>query len=125
MQDYLKTDWRPSFTYRPAKQDPGTSWQNLEGFSKSTRSLERRKMDPFMDIQSYNAAGRATGYVRPLDVKGQLGARAVQQWKNSLREDFAQDSDNYSSNAHDASMDALRAALGAGTMWAKPKSEIQ
>ena len=123
MQDYLKTDWRPSFTYRPAKQEH--AWENLEGFSKSTRSLERRKMDPFMDIQSYNGAGRATGYVRPLDVKGQLGARAVQQWKNSLREDFAQDNDNFSSNAHDASMDALRSALGAGTMFAKAKSEIQ
>ena len=82
-------------------------------------------MNPFVDIQSFNGAGRATGYVRPLDVKGQLGARAVQQWKESLREDFARDDDNYSSNAHDASMDALRAALGAGTTFSKSFSEIQ
>ena len=57
--------------------------------------------------------------------EGQLGARAVQQWKEGLREDFAQDSDNLSSNAQDANLDALRQALGAGTLWSKPKSEIQ
>ena len=96
IKDYLKTDWRPSFNYRPAKQDK--PWENLEGFSQSTRSLERRKMDPFLDIQSFTAAGQV-GYVRPLDVKGQLGARSIQQWKNTLREDFAQDMDNFSSNA--------------------------
>lgn len=121
--DYVKSNWRPSFTYRPAKQDK--PWEELDGFSKSTRSLERRKMNPFADIQSFNSAGRASGYVRPLDVKGQLGAYAVQQWKESLREDFAQDFDNFSSNAHDANMDALRAALGAGTAFSKPKSQIQ
>lgn len=87
----------PSFAYRPAKQK--VAWENLEGFSKSTRTLERRKMDPFFDIQSYNGAGRATGYVRPLDVKGQLGARSVQQWKETLRERFATDMDNFSTNA--------------------------
>ena len=58
-------------------------------------------------------------------MRGQLGARAVQQWKEGLREDFAQDSDNLSSNAQDANLDALRQALGAGTLWSKPKSEIQ
>ena len=121
--DFLKTDWKPSFTYRPAKQDK--PWENLEGFSRSTRTLERRKMNPFVDIQSFNGAGRATGYVRPLDVKGQLGARAVQVWKESLREDFARDDDNYSSNAHDANMDSLREALGAGTAFSAPKTEIQ
>ena len=121
--DFLKTDWKPSFTYRPAKQEK--PWENLEGFSRSTRTLERRKMNPFVDIQSFNGAGRATGYVRPLDVKGQLGARAVQQWKESLREDFARDDDNYSSNAHDANLDTLREVLGAGTAFSKPKTEIQ
>ena len=63
--------------------------------------------------------------MRPLDNKGNLGARPVQQWKETLRETFARDADNYSSNAHDANLDALRASMGAGTSFATPFSEIQ
>lgn len=118
MQDFYQSDWRPSFTYRPAKQDK--PWENVEGFAMSTRTLERRKMDPFADINSFTgnyhsakstlAAGGA--HVRPLDNKGALGARPVQMWKETLREDFARDDDNFSSNAHDANLDALRKAMG-------------
>ena len=111
--DFHRKDWSPSFTYRPAKQQQ--AWVNLDGFSRSTRTLERRKMNPFADIQSYNAAGRAAGYVRPLDVKGQLGALPVQQWKETLREDFALDTDNYSTNAQDEHLDELRYLLGPRT----------
>ena len=49
--------------------------------------------------------------MRNLDVKGNLGAAPVQKWKESLREDFARDEDNYSSNAHDAYLDTLRTVL--------------
>ena len=51
-------------------------------------------------------------HVRPLDNKGNLGAHPVQVWKESLREDFARDDDNFSSNAHDAHLDQLRVAMG-------------
>jgi hypothetical protein len=104
MQDFYSNEWRPSFTYRPAKQDE--PWQNVEGFSMSTRTLERRKMDPFADINSFQgnresakAQFASQAHVRPIDVKGNLGARPVQKWKESLREDFARDDDNFSSNA--------------------------
>ena len=119
--DYVKSNWRPSFTYRPAK--PDKPWEELDGFSKSTRSLERRKMNPFADIQSFNSAGRA-----PLRTSSrcQRAARSICGSSGRNRqEDFAQDFDNFSSNAHDANMDALRAALGAGTAFSKPKSQIQ
>ena len=53
----------------------------------------------------------AHGHVRPLDVKGNLGARPIQQWKATLREDFARDDDNFSSNAHDAQLAKLREAM--------------
>ena len=43
---------------------------------------------------------------------GALGARPVQMWKETLREDFARDDDNYSSGAHDANLDQLRKAMG-------------
>ena len=102
----------------------------VDGFSKSTRTLERRKLNPFLDINSWTgnfASAKAQfashAYVRPLDNKGNLGARPVQQWKETLRETFATDMDNFSSNAHDANLDALRAAMAenGGT----PFSEIQ
>jgi len=76
-------------------------------------------MDPFADINSFQ--GNATSakntldhsaHVRPLDAKGQLGAGPVQRWKETLREDFANDNDNASSNQHDAMLDALRQAMG-------------
>jgi len=116
MRDFYSADWRPSFAYRPAKQE--SPWENVEGFAQSTRTLERRKMDPYLDINSFQ--GNATsakaqfaskGWVRPLDVKGNLGAAPVQQWKETLREDFARDADNFSSNAHDANLDAMRELL--------------
>ena len=117
MQDFYQSDWKPSFTYRPAKQDH--PWKNVEGFAMSTRTLERRKMDPFADINSFTgnmqsakAQFASHAHVRPLDNKGALGARPVQQWKETLREDFARDDDNFSSNAHDANLDALRTAMG-------------
>jgi len=107
----------PSFEYKPAKQ--AQPWQNVEGFSQGTRTLERRKMDPFADINSFTGNAMSaknnldhTAHVRPLDVKGQLGAGPVQRWKETLREDFANDNDNASSNQHDAMLDALRAAMG-------------
>ena len=90
-----------------------------KGFAMSTRTLERRKMDPFADINSFTgnmqsakAQFASHAHVRPLDNKGALGARPVQQWKETLREDFARDDDNFSSNAHDANLDALRTAMG-------------
>ena len=115
MSDFQTKDWTPSFEYRPAKQDH--PWKNVEGFSVSTRTLERRKMDPFCDINSFTGNAYSAkqtfskGHVRPLDNKGQLGAGPVQAWKETLREDFANDNDNYSSNSHDAMLDALKAAM--------------
>ena len=115
VKEFYRADWKPSFTYRPAKQDK--PWENVEGFAKSTRTLERRKMDPYLDINSFTGNGvsaKATfsdAHVRPLDVKGNLGAAPVQKWKETLREDFARDEDNQSSNAHDANLDELRALL--------------
>jgi len=115
MADFQTKDWTPSFEYKPAKQDH--PWENVEGFCQSTRTLERRKMDPFADINSFQGnvwSAKSTfskGHVRPLDVKGQLGAGPVQQWKETLREDFANDNDNYSSGSHDAMLEALRGAM--------------
>ena len=115
MADFYTAETKPSFAYRPAQQD--APWQNVEGFAQSTRTLERRKMDPFADINSFQgnyASAKATysgGHVRALDVKGNLGAAPVQKWKETLREDFARDADNYSSNAHDANLDAMRLIL--------------
>ena len=95
---------KPSFAYKPAMHDMG--WQNLSGFAKSTRTLERRKMNPYADINSFQGNRKSAeaqfdshAHVRPLDVKGALGAQPVQDWKEALREDFARDSDNHSTNA--------------------------
>jgi hypothetical protein len=116
MRDFYVQDWRPSFTYRPAKQE--SPWENVEGFAQSTRTLERRKMNPYLDINSFQGnihsakqQFNAHGWVRQLDNKGNLGAAPVQQWKETLREDFASDADNFSSNAHDANLDAMRTLL--------------
>ena len=49
--EFFHEEWTPSLKYRPAQQvEP---WQPLDGFSQSTRTLERRKLDPFTDINSY------------------------------------------------------------------------
>ena len=116
MRDFYSQDWTPAFTYRPASQEK--PWENVEGFAQSTRTLERRKMNPYLDINAFQgnkasakAQFAANGFVRPLDVKGNLGAAPVQQWKETLREDFARDADNFSSNAHDANLDQLRAIV--------------
>lgn len=114
--EFFHEEWTPSLKYRPAQQvEP---WQPLDGFSQSTRTLERRKLDPFTDINSYTgnyASAKAQynshAHVRSLDVKGQLGAGTLQRWKETLREDFARDNDNYSTNAHDAFLDDMRVAL--------------
>jgi hypothetical protein len=118
--EFANGDWRPSLEYKPAKQEK--PWENVEGFAASTRTLERRKLDPFFDINSFTgnfqSASKFPGYgahVRPLDCKGMLGAAAVQKWKMTLREDFANDNDNASSNLHDAMLDNLRKALASGT----------
>ena len=86
-------------------------------------------MDPLSDISVYASspgrpssparASQPTGYVRPIDVKGQLGARPIQQWKETLREEFVRDGDYNGSKARDSALDGLRQALG----WAKPKSD--
>ena len=85
-------------------------------------------MDPFLDIDSYQGtvhSAKATcdpyARARPLDVKGQLGAGTVQRWKETLREDFSNDNDNFSSNMHDEMLNALRAAMGSTSRF----SEIQ
>ena len=78
-------------------------------------------MDPFSDVNSYQGASASLAgtklgaYVRPLDIKGQLGAGPVQRWKEGLREDFATDDDNFSTNAHDAMLDKLRRLMQATT----------
>lgn len=115
--EWYRKEWTPSFEYRPAAQS--SAWKEVEGFSKSTRTLERRKLNPFLDINSFTgnyASAKAQfnshAWVRPLDNKGNLGARPVQMWKETLREDFARDDDNFSSNAHDANLDSLRVAMG-------------
>ena len=129
-REFLNKEWTPAFPYRPAEHESGP-WKSLDGFAMSTRTLERRKLNPFLDINAYQgnkysakAQFASHAHVRPIDVKGQLGARAIQQWKETLREDFARDDDNFSSNAHDANLDALRAALGAGTSTSGGFSEL-
>ena len=46
--EWYRKEWTPSFEYRPAAQS--SAWKEVEGFSKSTRTLERRKLNPFLDI---------------------------------------------------------------------------
>ena len=60
-------------------------WQNLDGFPTTTLQLEQRQLNPFADINSY-ASRKGMFGARPLDCKGELGARPVQQWKEMLRE---------------------------------------
>ena len=60
------------------------AWRSVTGFPDSTIITEHRQLNPFADINSF--ASR-TGYVgaRPLDCKGENGARPVQAWKEMLR----------------------------------------
>ena len=77
------TRWGPagerklSISARPA-------WRNVTGFPNNTVISEHRKLNPFADVNSYASRAGITGY-RPLDCKGQNGARPVQQWKEMLR----------------------------------------
>ena len=41
--DFYNAEWTPSFEYKPARHSK--PWDNCEGFARSTRTLERRKMD--------------------------------------------------------------------------------
>ena len=59
-------------------------WQNVDGFPATTFQLERRKLNNFADINSYASRVGHRGF-RPLDCKGENGARPVQQWKEMLR----------------------------------------
>ena len=56
----------------------------MDGFPQSTLQLEQRQLNPFNDVNTFGATDRVTR--RPLDTKGELGARPVQQWKEMLRE---------------------------------------
>ena len=57
---------------------------NVDGFPQTTFQLEQRQLNPFNDVNSFGATSRSNR--RPLDTKGELGARPVQQWKEMLRE---------------------------------------
>ena len=61
------------------------AWVNLPGFPDNTFQEERRRMNPFADINSFSSR---MGYVgqRPLDNKGALHAGPIQEWKEMLRE---------------------------------------
>jgi hypothetical protein len=52
-KDFLRTDWTPALPYRPAVQ--AQPWQNLQGFAATTRALERRRLNPNFDINSFQA----------------------------------------------------------------------
>ena len=60
------------------------AWRNVTGFPSGTVISEHRKLNNFSDINSYASRVGHMGY-RPLDCKGQNGARPVQQWKEMLR----------------------------------------
>ena len=80
------TRWGPagerklSIQARPA-------WRNVTGFPSTTSVSEHRKLNPFADVNSYSSTRHvlAGPGFRPLDCKGQNGARPVQQWKEMLR----------------------------------------
>lgn len=77
------TRWGPagerrlSIANRPA-------WRPVTGFPDTTLQTEHRKLNPFSDINSFASRQGYTG-ARPLDCKGENGARPVQQWKEMLR----------------------------------------
>ena len=57
-------------------------WVNVEGFHTANWAMERRKMNPLLDINAFGSSMRRT---RRLDVKGQLGSGPLQEWKEMLR----------------------------------------
>jgi len=57
-------------------------WVNVEGFTTPTSALQVRLLNPLLDIDAFGSTQHRT---RPIDVKGQLGARPVQEWKEMLR----------------------------------------
>jgi hypothetical protein len=60
------------------------AWRSVAGFPDSTITGEHRKLNNFADINSYASRRGYVGF-RPLDCKGENGARPVQQWKEMLR----------------------------------------
>ena len=107
--------WKPGDSYakyKPAKHP--AEWANLDGFARMSRSYEIHHMNTFADITAFSSGGyHPEAYVRPMDVKGQLGASSIQQWKEMLRQDFAQRSDTWQSE-DDAQIEELRKLLKAG-----------
>ena len=65
---YGRCGRKSSFEYRPSEQTK--PWQQVEGFSPSTRTLERRKLNPFLDINSW------TGNFASAKAQFNSGARA-------------------------------------------------
>jgi len=117
---YFTNDWKPGESYRkykPAKH-PG-AWANVEGIATTSRHYENHALNPTNDISSFTAGPmhRETAYVRPIDCKGNLGARPIQMWKEMLRKDFVpptqpHGSDHDAGGGHDAEIDELRKLLG-------------
>ena len=60
------------------------AWRNVTGFPDFSLKGEHRKLNPFSDINSFASRVGYSG-ARPLDCKGERGARPVQQWKEMLR----------------------------------------
>jgi len=117
-REFYNPDWGPAMPYRPAVHDK--PWEHLKGFAASTQTLERRKLDPKLDINSFqaNKASAAAlnmhdAYVRPIDASSQN--KGLQAWKETLREDFAREEDNYSTSGQDILLDELRKSMGVGT----------
>ena len=86
LQDFYFEEWKPAFTYRAAEHE--VSWKEVDGFVQSTRTNEKRKMDPFADINSFtgNQASakvvftavqrmQGHGHVRSLDNKTPTGTK--------------------------------------------------
>lgn len=66
------------------------SWQNVDGFPNNTFQLERRKLNPFADINSFASRTHPLGTgARHIDCKGALATDPVQKWKEMLREGAA------------------------------------
>ena len=115
----MSPQWRPRGAYsnlRPARHNK--EWQNLDGFSNPTIAIERRNMNPLVDIQSFTLGDmHTTGYVRPIDVKGGLGANPVQDWKEGLRtfgerQKTAKERAEEGAVVQDPEMQELRSILG-------------
>ena len=65
-------------------------WENLDGFPNTTIQLEQRRLNPFLDINSFASKGHEYNVgARPIDTKGELGNGPVQRWKEMLREGMA------------------------------------